>query len=109
MNQSIENNLKSILNEIKPYKAVVFGSHASQSATATSDLDLMIVTNEEKLPQSFDEKNKNYLDVNYHLRTLYKKIPIDLIVYTKEEYRQLKELKSNFISEIDKNGVTIYG
>lgn len=42
------------------------------------------------------------------IREINKKVPIDLIVYTKAEFDILKKGKVSFINEINKSGKVIY-
>ena len=77
--------LKNILNKIKPYKALLFGSYAYGQIKEDSDIDLIVVLNKKDLPKTFDERSKNYSFVKEHFKLLKNKVPMDLIVYTKQE------------------------
>lgn len=66
-----------------------------------------MVLNKSGISQNFKEKNDCYLMVSKLFRDFNMIIPIDLIVYTKDEYQKFIELKSNFSKEIASNSIEI--
>jgi len=96
------------LKIIKPHKIILFGSCASGEPNPDSDIDLIIVTNDDYLPKNYKEKSKIYLKVSRALRDISSIVPIDLIVYTKPMYKKFIELGSLFSKEIMQNGVVLY-
>lgn len=91
------------LKTINPYKVILFGSYANGNPTKDSDIDLIVVTNDDILPKSFKEKSEIYLSVCKNIRDIREKVPIDLIVYTKSELKKFIEAKSIFSKEILSN------
>jgi predicted nucleotidyltransferase len=73
-----------------------------------SDIDLIVVTNDDHLPKSYKEKSDIYLKVSNVLTDITGKIPIDLIVYTKPMYDKFNELGSLFSKEISRKGIVLY-
>ena len=108
MKQSYINNIIEKLKSINPYKVILFGSYAWGKPDKDSDIDLIVVTNDEFMPNNFKEKSEIYLLVSKHLRTIREKIPIDLIVYTRPMYKKFNELGSSFSKEILKKGKVLY-
>jgi hypothetical protein len=51
---------------------------------------------------------KEYLYYNKVLRNINYKIPLDILVYSKEEYKIVKNCGNYFIDEIEKTGKIIY-
>ena len=96
------------LVKIKPYKIVLFGSYAYGNPHKNSDVDLLVVTNDDFLPKNFSEKNALYLGVSELLLDLKKQFPIDLIVHTKAMHRKFIELGSMFSKTISTNGIVLY-
>ena len=96
------------LKKIGPYKIILFGSYANDEATVDSDIDLIVVTNDDYFPKNYKEKSDIYLRVSNMLSEVSGKISIDLIVYTKPMYKKFNELGSLFSKEIMQKGVVLY-
>ena len=96
------------LKTLNPYKVILFGSLAYGRPDRDSDVDLIVVTNEEFFPASYQEKSDLYLKVSNALTDVAGKIPIDLIVYTKSMYRKFIQMGSLFSKEVIQKGVVLY-
>lgn len=96
------------LKKIDPLKIMIFGSCAGNSVDVDSDLDLLIVVNQDVIPGSYDEKLEIKLRVRKAIREINKKIPIDLFVYTKPEYDYYSKNQSSFFKEIHESGRILY-
>jgi predicted nucleotidyltransferase len=96
------------LQNIGIHKIILFGSLASGDVQLDSDIDLIVVTNDDHLPKSYKEKSEVYLKVSRALTDITGKIPIDLIVYTKPMYDKFNELGSLFSKEISQKGIVLY-
>lgn len=107
----IEHYLREIvarLKPLKPYKIVLFGSHATGTATEDSDIDLYIVTNDEFMPRDYEEKIEVKLKIARLLRDVRKNVPIDLVVHTKPMYQKFLQMNSSLYREILKEGSVLY-
>lgn len=100
--------LKEALSELDPYLVLLFGSYAYGLPNEDSDIDILVVTNDDFIPQTFGEKHKVYQPVNEKIRPIKAQIPIDLIVHTLPMYRKFLELNSSFAQEISSKGVVLY-
>ncbi len=100
--------LKKQLSELNPYLVLLFGSYAYGTPDQDSDIDLLVVTNDEYMPTSFREKTELYMKVNEYIRETAKEVAIDLIVHTKPMYQKFIELNSSFSKEILSKGVILY-
>ena len=103
--------LQQILNHLKAvnlYKVILFGSVASGRQHADSDIDLLVVTDDEFFPKNYQEKSDLYLKVSDTLSEVAGRIPIDLIVFTKSMYQRFVQLGSLFSREILQNGIVLY-
>ena len=100
--------LKERLKELNPYRIILFGSYAYGTPHKNSDIDLLVVTNDEFIPQTFKEKTDLYISVSEHILNISKQVPVDLIVYTLPMYKQFIETGSSFSKEISRNGIVIY-
>ena len=99
--------LTNILNSLNLYKAILFGSYAYGEAGYDSDIDLIVVLNEDGMPTSFEERIKNYSSVKKHFDFLKRKIPMDLIVYTKAEWENFVKADNSFTKEVLEKGKTL--
>jgi len=96
------------LKEIDPAKVILFGSGAGGTTTENSDLDLIVVTRSDKLPDSYQEKENAYLEVARLLRDIRRKVPVDLIVHTQPMHARFIELNSLFAREVLQKGIVLY-
>jgi predicted nucleotidyltransferase len=96
------------LKVINPYLVLLFGSYAYGTPHEDSDIDLLVVTNDNFIPKNFAEKNKIHLTVSRKIRSINEKIAIDLLVYTVPMYKKFLELNSSFAREIIQKGKILY-
>jgi len=99
--------LKNILSELNPYKAILFGSYASGEVNRDSDIDLIVVLNKDEIPKDFDGRIKNYSFVKNFFKPLKHKVPMDLIVYTKTEWNNFIKADNSFTREVLEKGETL--
>ena len=100
--------LKESLRELNPYLIILFGSYAYGTPHKDSDIDLLVVTNDEFIPKSYEERIAVQLTISNHIFDIAKQVPIDLIVYTIPMYKQFVEQNSNFAREIITKGKILY-
>ena len=96
------------LKKIGIHKIILFGSLASGDVQLDSDIDLIVVTNDNHLPKTYKEKSDIYLKISNLLTDITGAVPIDLIVYTKPMYERFIELGSLFSKEISRKGTVLY-
>jgi predicted nucleotidyltransferase len=96
------------LKEINPDKVILFGSYAWGDPHGESDLDIIVVTNDDIMPKNYKEKMEIYLKVSTLLSELKKQTPIDLVVHTRPMYNKFLKLGSAFSKEILKKGKILY-
>lgn len=101
----IENIKLEIIERLKPLninQVILFGSYAYGVPHKDSDIDLYVVTNDDFLPQSFEENMNMKLKVLKVLDELTDKVAMDIIVHTRKMNEKFIELNSYFAR-------TIYG
>jgi predicted nucleotidyltransferase len=99
----------SLLTErLKLRKIILFGSHAHGAPGPHSDIDILVVTDEEILPSSFEESMRSYLPVSMALRDLKRRVPVDLIVHTRPMHERFLQLRSLFSWDILERGEVLY-
>ena len=96
------------LSTLDPYKIVLFGSYAAEKQNEGNDIDLLVILDSETVSQNYEEKMKKKLMVRNTIIEINKRIPIDLIVYTRAEYEIIKKNGSSFLKEISISGKTLY-
>ncbi len=101
----IENSkINEIVNKIalnfNPEKIFLFGSYATGKPNRESDLDLLIIQ-ESKLP-----RYKRVFEIRKLL--IGSMIPMDIIVYTPDEFENEKEVKFSFINNAIKTSKLLY-
>ncbi|PWH11965.1 MAG: nucleotidyltransferase domain-containing protein [Anaerolineae bacterium] len=91
--------IERLVQELKPYKIILFGSYAYGNPTPDSDVDLLVVWDTDLPPRQ---------RVQVVSRLLYpRSFPVDILVKTPEELQQ--ELPHNFfLREIVSRGKVIY-
>jgi predicted nucleotidyltransferase len=92
----------SIITKINPEKIYLFGSRASRFSDGQSDIDLIIVAPSNESPLERRMELRRML-VEYDRR-----IGLDLLVYTPDEFSMLANEPSSFISSAIKQGVKVY-
>lgn len=89
-------------------KVILFGSYAKGTQNNDSDIDLLVVTNDNFVFQSFTQKMETKLKIAGALNSLRKYADIDLIVHTKPMFEKFIRLNSGFKNEILNSGSIIY-
>lgn len=107
-NQIYIEQVKKSLIELNPYLILLFGSYAYGEPNDESDIDLLVVTNDNYMPQNYDERLMVQLKVSKHIFNFSKQVPIDLIVFTKPMYQKFIDQKSSFSNEIISKGKILY-
>ena len=84
------------LKTINPYLIILFGSYAVGTPHEDSDIDILLVTNDDFIPKTFDERLKYRLSIKKIIRETSKKVPIDLLIYSRPMFQKFRELNSSF-------------
>ena len=99
-NSEIIDVVNKIALNFNPEKIFLFGSYASGTPDRDSDLDLLIIQNS-KLP-----RHKRVFEIRKSL--IGSMIPLDIIVYTPEEFESEKEVRFSFINSAIKSSKLLY-
>lgn len=92
--------VKTIVKNFKPEMIILFGSHARGEATPDSDLDILVI----KESDLRRDLRATEID-NLFAKRMF---PMDIVVYTPDEVRRLKDLEGSFIKDILENGEILY-
>lgn len=100
--------VKRSLEKLNISKVILFGSFAKGLQKKDSDIDLLVVTNDNYTFQSFAQKMETKLKIAAALGVLRKSADIDLIVHTKPMYDEFLRQNSGFKNDILTTGSVIY-
>jgi predicted nucleotidyltransferase len=107
-NYNYIDQLLEALKQSDPYRIILFGSYAKGTADENSDIDIMVILDNNDVAKTYDERLKKKLYINKLVRNINYKIALDILVYSKEEYKIIKNNGNYFIDEIEKTGKIIY-
>lgn len=98
--KEIEKLIGRIVARIQPQRIIIFGSYAKDSATAQSDLDILVITETELPMANRGDDLKPILSNSL--------IPVDVHFYTPEEIEEYSQEPFSFISSILKSGRIVF-
>ena len=104
----IISQVRTSLQDSDVSKVILFGSYSNGTQTDDSDIDLLVVTNDNFLPDSFARKMEIKLKIANALHILRKHADLDLIVHTKPMHEKFIQLNSSFKRELLSTGTIIY-
>ena len=103
----IKKEIITLLKNQDIYKIFMFGSYAVGKVHNDSDVDLLVILNKTGVSNNYKTLLENKRTISKPLHELRKSVPIDLLVYTKDEWKILKDSKSSFIKHIEKESVSL--
>ncbi len=96
------------LKTINPYKVILFGSHAYGKPQVDSDIDLIVVLNTGGIAKTYKEKRQKRMLVHEQLLAVEREIPLDTLVYTRDEWKRFLSQDSSFSKLVNRKGVVLY-
>lgn len=104
-NESIINEIVSrVKKNFRIESIIIFGSAAAENSTEDSDIDILIILDENGIASKFMELVQRRNRVSSLLMDIKKKVALDILVYTREEWQELVKDGSSFTREIIENG-----
>jgi predicted nucleotidyltransferase len=107
-NYNYVDQLLEALKQADPYRIILFGSYATGTAGEHSDIDMLVTLDNNDVAKTYEERLKKKLYINRLVRDINYKIALDILVYSKEEYKMVKNYGNYFIDEIENTGRIIY-
>ncbi|PKL16413.1 MAG: hypothetical protein CVV49_16345 [Spirochaetae bacterium HGW-Spirochaetae-5] len=99
---------KEITERIKAnYKVkelILFGSYAYGNPDEDSDIDLVLILDEEATAEKYSEILERRVKLSKLLLDIERTTPLDILIYTSGEWNQLIKTGSSFISEVTSKG-----
>ncbi|MBF0338925.1 MAG: nucleotidyltransferase domain-containing protein [Nitrospirae bacterium] len=96
--------VRSIVETVHPLKIILFGSHARGQAKPDSDLDFLVVEQE---PFGPDRSRAKRIGNIYRGLPPYL-IPIDVVLYSKDEFDKWKDGINHVIARAYREGKVVY-
>ena len=88
-----------IVEHFHPQKIILFGSHAYGTATADSDVDLLVMMDTEEKPLHVAARIAAAIDHPF---------PLDIIVFTPSDWNASLKRKGIFATEVTMKGMVLY-
>ena len=107
-----ENRLLSLIRDrlikqLEINQLILFGSYAAKKNDTDSDIDLIVILNQKGVSKSYTEKIQKRTSVTRLLNDIRKQVPMDVLVYTKDEWEMLVQQNTSFIKEVKSTGVNL--
>jgi predicted nucleotidyltransferase len=99
--RQIDEAVATIASAARPERIVLFGSHARGDANDDSDLDLLVIE------RQVENRGSEMVRLRRALRPM--RIPVDILVASSEEARELGSEPGNVIYWALKEGRAVYG
>ena len=96
------------LKSVDPARVILIGSYSNNNFNDESDIDLVVILDDDQVPKSYDEKLNLKVQVRDSIYSISRQVPIDLVVYTKGEFSLLEGMGTSFYNEIQDTGKTVY-
>ena len=107
----MENYIIQLIEALKqsdPFRIILFGSCARKTSNNDSDIDMVVILDNYDIAKTYNERLTKKLYINRLVRNINYKVPLDIMVYSKAEYKIVKDYGNNFIDEIERTGKIIY-
>jgi hypothetical protein len=69
---------------------------------------MVVILDNDDVAKNYEERLQKKLYINRLVRNINYKIALDILVYSREEYKIVKSHGNYFIDEIEKTGKTLY-
>jgi predicted nucleotidyltransferase len=99
-NELLDTITNKIVEAIHPRQIILFGSYARSDSGPHSDIDLLIVHESDlSRPQRYAQVRRLFWGMG---------IPMDILVYTPEEYARYQSVPGSFTHTIAREGKVLY-
>lgn len=109
--QNIDNIRTVISQKLKEHlnlkEILLFGSWARNENKPDSDIDIVVILNEEGINLDYESIINKRIKIAKILSDIKSKVEIDNLVYTKDEWELLLKSDNGFINNIVKEGISI--
>lgn len=106
--EAVIGEIVSRLRLLPVSRIILFGSSAAGHASAESDLDLAIVLRQPNRFNSYDERLEAKSRLRESIQDINRKVPMDILLYTEDEYAELTRYRGFLSQEVVAKGRTLY-
>jgi len=103
----LRHRIRESLKPLHPEKVIMFGSYAHGEAGPDSDIDLIVVLDNDTMPMTYRDRVRNRLLVRRALDALNCDYALDVLVYTAPEWKRFQDAGSAFAKEVASQGVEV--
>jgi len=103
----LRNQLSEALRPLDLEKGILLGSYAWGHPTEDSDVDLYVVTQDDYVPATWQQRRDIVRRVSNQILDLRTRDPIDLLVHTKPMHGEFVERKSSLARRIMSEGARL--
>jgi predicted nucleotidyltransferase len=100
INDDLIQDVARVLTALPARAAYLFGSAAQGTATDDSDVDLAVILDNEPGPASFRQRLARTVAVRRRLRAAAPGIPLDMLVFSADEWAELGRSEPVFAATI---------
>ncbi|MDR0485641.1 MAG: nucleotidyltransferase domain-containing protein [Elusimicrobiota bacterium] len=108
LNESVLNKIVRQLQPADPYKIILFGSNAKGTASKDSDIDLMVILDNDFVSKSCAERLNRNWEVKKLILDINSQYAMDVIICSRAEYQNKKDEGNFFLQAVEKTGKAIY-
>jgi predicted nucleotidyltransferase len=105
---AILGDLVTSLKQSNPAKIILFGSYAAGMENEDSDIDLLVILDNDDVSRTYQQRMAKKLFVRKLVREINYRVALDILVYSKAELKIIKENGNYFIDEVEKTGKILY-
>lgn len=98
-NQKVQQIISDLVKNYQPEKVILFGSRVAGKTDEDSDVDLVVI---KKTTKKFTDRIEEASSLFDHI------LPVDVIVYTPEEFKQMLKESWFVRDEVVKKGQVVY-
>jgi predicted nucleotidyltransferase len=102
-----KNIVKNIRKNFKVKDIILFGSYAYGNPNIDSDLDLLVILDKQGYLENWMERIDLKVAVKKSLKGLIENVPVELLLYTEDEWKKLLKSGSCFYKELDEKGIRL--
>jgi predicted nucleotidyltransferase len=80
------------LKSSNPYKIILFGSYANGNPNEHSDIDLMVILDNNHVSETYTERLNKKIFIRNLVLEINRQIPLDILVYSKRRIKKDKRV-----------------
>lgn len=105
LTRSIEQEITDrIKANYKIKELILFGSYAYGNPDEDSDVDLVVILEEKGIAKKYSEILERRVKISKLLLDIERVLPLDILVYTCDEWEEILHTGSSFINEVNAKG-----